>query len=171
VALGNFHSSETEWYKKGQIKKIYDLYKGLVDSFSLPKSLVLTTCCQCHIEFLTSSSNRGRRDIRCPFGCRQDHKKKKSNERSRAYYQTPEGKIKKQKQNSKRKKSAQNSRDQKLKPIPEDLVKFLSLFLTLMLGEVLKKSELYGLVIKALKVLRQHTLETLADDLVLTGYG
>jgi len=62
----------------------------------------LTRCVHCRIYFVTDPRNRGRRDIRCPYGCRQAHGKKNSTKRSVAYYQTPEGKIKKRIQNSKR---------------------------------------------------------------------
>ena len=170
MALSIFHSDENEWYKKGQIKKLYDLYKELLDSLSFPKSLILTKCCQCHIVFPTSSSNRGRTDLRCPFGCRQKHKKKKSNERSKAYYQTPEGKVKKQEQNSKRKTASQGEKAQKAKPAHKDLFNFLSLLFSLIVGQEIKINELQKLIAKALKDLRQHPLEFLADGMILTGY-
>jgi hypothetical protein len=170
VALGIFHSDENEWYKKGQIKKLYHLYKELLDSFSLPESFALTTCCQCHIEFPTSFSNRGRTDLRCPFGCRQKHRKKKSNERSKAYYQTPEGKVKKQEQNSKRKTATQDKKVQEAKSIHQDLFNFLSSLLSVIIGKTIKQAELQELIVKTLKNLRQHPLEFLVDGLVLTGY-
>lgn len=62
----------------------------------------LTRCAHCRIYFLTDPRNRGRKDIRCPYGCRQAHRQKSSTKRSVAYYQTSEGKIKKRIQNSKR---------------------------------------------------------------------
>ena len=40
--------------------------------------------------------------MRCPFGCREAHRKRRSTERSVAYYRTAEGKVKKQIQNGKR---------------------------------------------------------------------
>lgn len=64
--------------------------------------LVLSRCRQCGILFLTHPRNAGRRDLRCPFGCRQTHRKQSSTKRSSHYYQTPEGKIKKQVQNGRR---------------------------------------------------------------------
>ena len=44
----------------------------------------------------------GRRNLRCPFGCRQRHKRQSSVQRSVAYYRTPEGKQKKQRLNARR---------------------------------------------------------------------
>ena len=49
-----------------------------------------------------SARNTGRRDLRCPFGCREAHRKQRSTERSVAYYATTEGKAKKKMQNGKR---------------------------------------------------------------------
>jgi hypothetical protein len=40
--------------------------------------------------------------LRCPFGCRQHHRRQRSNERSTAYYQTPAGKRKKKRLNARR---------------------------------------------------------------------
>jgi hypothetical protein len=40
--------------------------------------------------------------LSCPFGCRQAHRKRRSTERSVAYYTTVEGKVKKKRQNGKR---------------------------------------------------------------------
>jgi hypothetical protein len=65
----------------------------------------LTRCCHCGIFFLTHPRNAGRQDLRCPFGCREAERRQRSTERSVAYYRTPEGKIKKQLQNSKRRQS------------------------------------------------------------------
>lgn len=66
------------------------------------RRLVLSRCLHCGILFLTHPRNAGRRDLRCPFGCRQTHRKQSSTKRSIQYYQTPEGKLKKQLQNGRR---------------------------------------------------------------------
>lgn len=55
----------------------------------------LTRCRHCQIVFFTHPRNAGRNDLRCPFGCRQAHRKQKSIERSVAYYRSKEGKKKK----------------------------------------------------------------------------
>ena len=41
-------------------------------------------------------------DLRCPFGCRQHHRRQRSNQRSTAYYQTAAGQWKKKRLNSRR---------------------------------------------------------------------
>ena len=62
----------------------------------------VTRCRHCRIFFLTHPRNAGRRDLRCPFGCKEAHRKRRSSERSVEYYGTAEGKTKKKIQNGKR---------------------------------------------------------------------
>lgn len=62
----------------------------------------LTRCRHCRIFFLAHPCNAGRRDLGCPFGCKDAHRKRGSTKRSVEYYRTPEGKFKKKVQNSKR---------------------------------------------------------------------
>jgi hypothetical protein len=40
--------------------------------------------------------------LRCPFGCRQRHRRQRSSQRSAAYYRTPGGKAKKERLNRRR---------------------------------------------------------------------
>jgi hypothetical protein len=63
----------------------------------------LAKCRHCQILFLTDPRNRGRKDLGCPFGCRDAHRKSCSNKRSRHYYQTDQGKVKKKQLNDRRK--------------------------------------------------------------------
>jgi len=75
---------------------------------------VLAHCCTCGIEFATSARNSGRTYLRCPFGCREAHKKAQSKKRASDYGKTKEGKFKKSLLNRKayvRKKSAQQAAD------------------------------------------------------------
>jgi hypothetical protein len=62
----------------------------------------LCRCRHCGIFFLTDPRNAGRRDLGCPFGCQQSHRRCESTRRSVAYYRGPEGKMKKRLQNSRR---------------------------------------------------------------------
>jgi hypothetical protein len=62
----------------------------------------LRRCRHCRIFFLTHPRNVRRSDLRCPFGCREAHRKRRSSARSFAYYATAEGKVKKKMQNGKR---------------------------------------------------------------------
>jgi hypothetical protein len=69
----------------------------------------LTRCRHCQILFFTHPRNAGRNDLRCPFGCRQAHRRQKSTERSVSYYRSKEGK---------KKKIALNQRRNRIKDIP-----------------------------------------------------
>jgi len=62
----------------------------------------VTRCRHCGIFFLTDPRNAGRRDLRCPFGCKEAHRKRSSTQRSVEYYGTEQGKTKKKIQNGKR---------------------------------------------------------------------
>lgn len=55
----------------------------------------LSRCRHCRIFFLTDPRNAGRRNLGCPFGCREAHRKQQSTRRSVAYYRDREGKKKK----------------------------------------------------------------------------
>lgn len=68
-----------------------------------PELRKLVVCCRyCGIYFITAISNSGRKDLGCPFGCREAHRKERSDSRSKAYYGTPEGKAKKREHNARR---------------------------------------------------------------------
>jgi hypothetical protein len=64
-----------------------------------------TRCRHCGIFFLTHPRNAGRRDLGCPFGCRQAHRRRQASQRSTAYYQDKPGKEKKRQQNAKRRRA------------------------------------------------------------------
>lgn len=70
----------------------------------------LTRCRHCRIFFFTDPRNTGRkdlprrkrRDLGCPFGCREAHRKQQSTARSVAYYRSKNGRRKKQDLNQRR---------------------------------------------------------------------
>ena len=102
--MGKNYSSNPNWYKKDPLLRIYLLYLVTIWWLSQNRSdIVVKSCSQCHILFITSCCNQQRNNIDCPFGCREVRKKLKSNERSIKYYQDPLGKKKKQLINQKRK--------------------------------------------------------------------
>ena len=59
-------------------------------------------CAECEIRFLTHPRNAGRQNLRCPFGCRQHHRRQRSCQRSTAYYRTAAGRAKKKRLNARR---------------------------------------------------------------------
>ena len=62
----------------------------------------LSRCRYCRIFFLADPRNAGRRNLGCPFGCREAHRKQQSTRRSVAYYRDPDGKKKKSALNQRR---------------------------------------------------------------------
>jgi hypothetical protein len=62
----------------------------------------LTRCRHCRIFFLTHPRNAGRRDLGCPFGCREAHRKRESTKRSVAYYRGEQGRKYRRAQNGNR---------------------------------------------------------------------
>ena len=98
------------WYRcEGEIRDLVLQYYFVLRSVLRAKPCLrqcLTRCRHCGIFFLTHPSNAGRRDLGCPFGCRDEHRKCHSGKRSTEYYRTVEGKFKKRMQNSKRTKVA-----------------------------------------------------------------
>lgn len=93
------------WYCQREISVLVMQYYFVVRSVLRGKPCLrrcLTRCRHCRIFFLTYPCNAGRKDLGCPFGCRDAHRKQGSTKRSVDYYRTPEGKLKKQAQNGKR---------------------------------------------------------------------
>jgi len=80
-------------------REYYSILKKLDEGIS---GILISRCCVCGIHFLTSNSNRGRRDLRCPFGCRVWHRRLFSIKRSLEYYQTEVGREKKKDLNKRR---------------------------------------------------------------------
>jgi len=62
----------------------------------------MVCCVHCGIRFLTHPRNAGRRDLRCPFGCRRQHRRECANRRSAAHYAKPEGQRAKKRRNARR---------------------------------------------------------------------
>jgi hypothetical protein len=59
-------------------------------------------CRHCGIRFLTHPRNANRRNLHCPFGCREHHRRQQANARSKKHYRTEQGRWKKKLLNGKR---------------------------------------------------------------------
>ena len=59
-------------------------------------------CRHCGIRFLTHPRNAHRQNLRCPFGCREHHRRQQANARSQKHYRTDEGRRNKKRLNGKR---------------------------------------------------------------------
>ena len=125
----------------------------------------LTRCRHCRIFFLTHPSNAGRRDLGCPFGCRDEHRKRHSRKRSTEYYQTAEGRFKKQMQNGKRTKVAAKESlpgrgkaaafESRETSFDAYVVDYLCMAISLIEGRQVSAAEILEMLSRAL---RQHSL-------------
>jgi hypothetical protein len=125
----------------------------------------MTRCRDCRIFFLTHPRNAGRRDLRCPFGCREAHRKQRSSERSIEYYNTEEGKTKKKLQNGKRRQSERRpgpaiGLD---RPEPErdgkrwdaGIVDYVRVVTSIIEGRLVSRQEILEMLVRAM---RQHSI-------------
>lgn len=132
----------------------------------------LTRCRHCGIFFITDPRNVKRRDLGCPFGCREAHRKRCSTERSVEYYRTREGKFKKSLQNGKRTQAepaAQSDErpEQEEKPSEKEMgkldgsgfdahmVSYLCMVTTLIEGRRVRCDEIVEMLAR---ILRQHSM-------------
>ncbi len=120
-----------------------------------------TRCRHCGIFFLADPRNARRRDLGCPFGCREAHRRRQANGRSTAYYQDEQGKQKKQQQNAKRRKADPGAAlptsppAEAPLPWPRPIVGYVRLVTSLIEGRAVGLAE----VVEMLKgVLRQHSM-------------
>jgi hypothetical protein len=95
-----------DWYRRSpSIRELVGQYYVVLRSLLQQKAQLrpyLCRCRHCRIFFLTHPRNVGRRDLACPFGCRQAHRRQNSTRRSVEYYRSREGKIKKHRHNQRR---------------------------------------------------------------------
>lgn len=120
----------------------------------------LTRCWHCGIFFFTHPSNRGREHLRCPFGCREAHRKRQSNQRSAEYYRDGKGKEKKRAQNAKRRKTPAPAPveppAQATRPWPPPIVHYVRLVTSLIEGRPVSLAEVWEMLTRTL---RQHRLD------------
>lgn len=123
-----------------------------------PLRSCLCRCLECRIFFLTHPRNARRRDLRCPFGCRETHRRRKSTRRSVAYYRTAEGQEKKKLQNGKRGQGADPRRqptEREGVPLDADIVRYLAMVITLIESRRVSKAEIREMLARAV---RQHRM-------------
>lgn len=98
VAIEECFSFCQDWHQDARAQPLLQEYQRALDSIlqSHPEFQPCAVYCRsCGIRFLTHPRNAGRVNLRCPFGCRQHHRRQASRQRSTAYYQTVVGRRKK----------------------------------------------------------------------------
>jgi len=162
VQLESFFKFSPDWYREGEVRStVLSYYQVLRRVLREHPHLrrCLTRCVHCRIYFITHPRNCKRTDIRCPYGCRQSHRKASSTRRSVAYYQTKEGKIKKRIQNSKRSRKVISEKVQtnvENPRIDETTVGYLLMITRFIEGRRVTLDELLHLVFS---FLRQHSMD------------
>jgi hypothetical protein len=116
----------------------------------------LTRCRHCRIFFLTHPRNAGRKDLGCPFGCKEASRKRASSQRSTEYYRGQAGKLKKRIQNGKRNAPAKPSQpEQDSSPWKAPMVEHVRMVSSLIEGRRVSRKEILEMLER---VLRQHTI-------------
>ena len=109
IAAEKFFSFRADWHELDRARPLVRQYQIALDSVLRSHSELercVAHCVHCGIRFLTHPRNVGREDLRCPFGCRRQHRRWRSNQRSVAYYRTASGKAKKKRLNACRRGNA-----------------------------------------------------------------
>jgi hypothetical protein len=151
-----------DWYHQGEacalVKQYYVVLRSVLRSRPDLRRC-LRRCRHCRIFFLTHPRNAGRRDLRCPFGCRQAHRKRRSTERSVAYYATAEGKAKKKMQNGKRAQDGVRADANPPAPaaleFPTGTVGYAAMVASLIEGRRVSEAEIIQMLLRAM---RQHSM-------------
>ena len=151
-----------DWYRQGEacalVKQYYVVLRSVLRSRPDLRRC-LRRCRHCRIFFLTHPRNAGRSDLRCPFGCREAHRKQRSTERSVAYYATAEGKAKKKMQNGKRGRGG--VRADAHPPVtgapafPASIVGYVAMVASLIEGRRVSETEMLQRLVRAM---RQHSM-------------
>jgi len=158
---GHFHF-RPDWYRQGEAgtlaKQYYVVLRSLLPSRPHLRGC-LSRCRHCRIFFLTHPRNAGRSDWRCPFGCREAHRKQRSTERSAAYYTTAEGKAKKKMQNGKRAQGEERADGSPpvtgTPPFPAGMVGYVAIVASLIEGRRVSEEEIRQMLARAM---RQHSM-------------
>ena len=136
-----------------------------------------TRCRDCRIFFLTHPCNLKQRSLlRCPFGCRAEHRRREAIRRSTAYYSDEQGKIRKRHINQRRcrlpgrqvgkgsadspsssrppppKRSVAKTRSAKPTPL---MLQHVRMVVSLIEGRPVSRRQV---LLMLAKILRQHTL-------------
>jgi hypothetical protein len=161
---------EAGWYRQAGIRSLVLQYYFVLRSVLRAKPFLqgcLTRCRHCRIFFLTHPCNAGRKDLRCPFGCSEEHRRRHSSKRSVEYYRTDEGKLKKKIQNGRRGKAEtkagirDGTRCDNADLVPDEhrfdagMVHYLRMVTSLIEGRQVSRMEILAMLVRAV---RQHSI-------------
>lgn len=125
----------------------------------------LCRCWHCQIFFLSHPRNAGRRDLACPFGCRQVQRRESSNRRSLEYYRSPKGKEKKRLHNQRRgsprpsplptRRADPGSLIRQAETFDSGMMRYLQMAISLIEGQRVSDGEILRI---PTRVVRQHSI-------------
>jgi hypothetical protein len=153
-----------DWYRGGPVLALVRAYYAVLRSVLRAQPELRrcrTRCRHCGIFFLTHPRNAGRQDLRCPFGCREAHRRHQSARRSAAYYRDEAGKEKKRGLNAKRRKTPARPPPAPplVDPLPPDwprpMLPYLRMVSSLIEGRSVSLAEVVAMLRRAL---RQHRM-------------
>ena len=155
-----------KWYHQGAVAALVAEYYWLLRSVLRAKPdlrACLTRCRHCRIFFLTHPRNVKQRDkVRCPFGCREAHRKRESTRRSVDYYRDPD--VKKEKKiplNQRRNRKGAAARTATVAPKARSakkkrlIVDHVRMVVSLIEGRPISRRQVLRVLAT---VLRQHTM-------------
>jgi hypothetical protein len=156
-----------DWYRRSPtVRELVGQYYVIVRSLLRQKAWLRPCVCRCRlcrIFFLTHPRNARRRDLACPFGCRQAHRRQSSARRSAEYYRSREGKVKKRLHNQRRSRprlrpqtrpANRGSRTSREEPgFESDMVRYLQMVASLIEGRRVSEAEILRMLACAV---RQH---------------
>ena len=103
VAVEKVFSFRDDWHQDEHALPVVQQYFIALDSAlaSHPElHRCVVRCAHCEIRFLTYPQNEDRRDLRCPFGCRDHHRRECANRRSAVYYRSAKGQANRERNGS-----------------------------------------------------------------------
>ena len=159
-----------DWYRRSPsvgelVVQYYVVLRSLLRQKTDLRSC-LCRCRHCRIFFLTHPRNVGRRDLACPFGCRQAHHRQNSTRRSVEYYRSREGKVKKHLHNQCRRsrRPTPSRRDQanhqsrktgEEMSFDSGIVRYVQMVTSLIEGRRVSEAEILRMLVRAV---RQHSM-------------
>lgn len=155
-----------DWYRRGPVRELIFAYYGLLRSILHAQPELrqcLTRCRHCRIFFFTHPRNAKRRDLGCPFGCREAHRRRQSSQRSTAYYQDEPGKEKKRQQNAKRRKAPAGAAPLPEESLPQPILEYVRLATSLIEGRPVGLGEVLAMLTQILRQPRMAGRQRIGD--------
>lgn len=158
-----YYSAAIDWYRNGEARIVtlayYANLRAVIKSTEGARSHLIR-CFRCRIFFLTDPRNKKRKDISCPFGCRDIQRLQLGNARSRKYNETDHGKISKSIHNSERKeKVLEANADPQIiveEKKPQPILKYLTIVLKITEGRWYSKKYIWAMISE---ILRQRSID------------